>query len=440
MSGLADISLSLGCEVTGSDLRDSATIQDLIKKGAKISIGHDRNFIGDAEVVVHTSAVDSSNPEIDEANLRRIPLIKRGKFLASIMDSFRGISITGTHGKTSTTSIVVQSMMRLGLNPSYSVGGVLTNTEKNSGLDTGEFFVSEADESDGSFFYQNPEFAIVTNVDADHLEHYGGIEDLQKIMENFIANVAMKGKVIVCGDDPFLNRISTKYNDVVTFGIENTDSKYLARNIRYDGDRTLFDLRIDDVEHQGVSCDLMGKHNVYNVLAAIALLNEIGANMGQVISAISHYKGVGRRLEKIENNYNTLLFDDYAHHPTEIKYVISALKKSFPAKKINVIFEPHRYSRVSQHINDFASSFKEANQVYVGPIYAASERSIRGLDVELLVELIGKNSGCCVSAIEGFSAEILKNVLSQSRDELVVAVGAGILSRSLRDTVSSKNN
>ncbi len=436
MSGIAEILLNLGYKVSGSDLSESQNVTKLKKQGAEIYIGHKAENINEVQIVVYSSAIDASNPEIQKAQQTKIPIIKRAEMLAELMRLKYGIAIAGSHGKTTTTSFVSTIFKKLDLKPTCIVGGIVKNLGSQAVNGDGEFLIAEADESDGSFLYLNPIMSVITNIDNDHLDYYKTTENIHNAFTEFSNKIPFYGKVALNGDDPAsMEIINTIKRPYVTFGIENNNLDYQAIDINFDENGSSFTVVYDENKY-AVRIALAGNHNVLNALAAIAISHECGLALVEVTKAIGTFEGVARRFETLHNKEDFIIVDDYGHHPTEIKATLKTAKQKYPQHEVHVIFEPHRYSRTKEHWDDFIQSFTDVDEVYISPIYAASEKPIEYIDSEILVKKINEHSN---NAFYLPNWDNLEKMFNERRDSKVVllSLGAGAISRVVRKKIES---
>jgi UDP-N-acetylmuramate--alanine ligase len=423
MSGIAEVLLSLGYKVTGSDLKSTPVTQRLEKLGAKIFIGHQAANINGTQVVVTSTAVASQNPEVVQARAHGIPVIPRIEMLAELARLKYTIAVAGTHGKTTTTSMVASVMQAGGLDPTVVVGGRLKHIDSGAQLGRGEYLVAEADESDGSFLKLSPALAIITNIDNDHLDYYGTFEKICDAFVEYASRVPFYGCVIACLDDPHVrSQLVRMTRRVVTYGIEaNADLR--ARNLKVDGGGTWFDVMMGEKTLGKVRLRVPGRHNVLNALAAIAIGLELGIPFDKIAEGLTSFEGVGRRMELKGERDGVTVIDDYGHHPTEIRATLSALRERYPTRRLVVLFQPHRYSRTQSLYADFANSFRHADSVYVLDIYAAGEKPIEGVSAELILNDMRKThaSAIALPASEGLG-KLRKDLRA---GDVVVTLGAG---------------
>ena len=389
MNGIAELILNLGYKVSGSDIAENDSVKRLKKLGAKIFIGHAAKNIEGADVLVYSSAVSKDNPEYVEAKKRKIPVIPRAEMLAELMRLKRGIAVAGTHGKTSTTSLLGSIFYAAKMNPTTIIGGKFFNIGANAKLGKGEYLICEADESDGSFLKLNPEVAIVTNIDTDHLDHYGTFENLKNTFLEFINKVPFYGYAVLCVDNKIIKSLLPEINKrIVTYGIK-ANADFRAVDIKKKNDGMYYHLVVHNKTIAEIKISSFGMHNVLNSLAAIAVAYNTGIPVEKIAKGLREFKGVERRLELKGIVNNIKVIDDYGHHPTEIKATIEAVHKG--KGKLIVIFQPHRYTRTKILFKDFANSFNKADFVYITDIYPAGEKPIKGVSAKLIYnELLKK--------------------------------------------------
>ena len=379
MSGIAEVLVNLGYQVSGSDLKETPVTQRLAKLGAKILIGHAAPNVQGAHVVVTSTAVASQNPEVVAARAAGIPIIPRIEMLAEIARLKYTIAIAGTHGKTTTTSMVAAVLQAGGLDPSIVVGGRLKHLESGARLGKGDYLVAEADESDGSFLKLSPALAVITNIDNDHLDYYGSLEKIADAFVRYAGRVPFYGAVIACYDDPTLRaNLPRMTRRLVTYGF---DAQAQCRAQDWTNDTGVS--RFTAVGPQGVlgpiELHVPGKHNVLNALAVIAIGLELELPFSAIAAGLAAFEGVGRRLEIKGEKDGVTVIDDYGHHPTEVRATLAALRARYPSRRIVTLFQPHRYSRTQALWNDFAQAFGDADQVLLMDIYPAGEEPLDGV-------------------------------------------------------------
>ena len=401
MSGIAELLSNLGYAVSGSDLRASEATERLRGLGVRVAEGHDAANVGDAEVVVYSSAVRPDNPELAAARRRRIPVIPRAEMLAELMRLRSGIAVAGAHGKTTTTSMVALVLERAGLDPTAVIGGKLSAFGSNARLGRGEYMVVEADESDRSFLRLTPTIAIVTNIDEEHLEAYRDFEDLCQSFLDFVNKVPFYGAVVACLDDPHVRRLVPRMTRrVITYGLDAADADVVGTGVMQAGDtwacRVVPGAGLKDavgLRAQPMSplCTLRlsvpGRHNLLNALAAVAVGLELGIDPGIVSGALAGFRGADRRFQRLGQAAGVLVIDDYGHHPTEIRAVLDAARAAL-GRRLIVAFQPHRYSRTARLMDRFGPALAGADELVLADIYAAGEDPIPGVTVEALAEAI----------------------------------------------------
>jgi UDP-N-acetylmuramate--alanine ligase len=428
MSGIAQLLLRLGFKVSGSDLKEGPITRELEKLGARICIGHDARNLPDAEVIVYSSAIKEDNPEVIEARRRGIPLIKRAEALAGLMREKTVITVAGSHGKTTTTSLISCLLLEAGLSPTLAIGGILKNIDTNACCGKGEFFVAEADESDGSFLYYSPVYSVITNIDREHLDYYKDFGLEIEAFRQFIMRTREDGCVFACADDANLVRLLEGYKgNFLLFGLKESAHIYPGK-IKFNGLSSEFDCFYRGEFLARFRLALGGEHNISNALSVIALGLHLGIKIEVIQRALINYKGAARRLETKFEGREILLLDDYAHHPTEIKATLEAVGK-LGSKRVVAVFQPHRYSRTKLLMQDFASSFGAVDCLMVTDIYAASEPPLEGVNAQALCAAIKNHSS--QKAVEYVPKEkIIERLLDEARPgDLLITLGAGDITR-----------
>ncbi len=431
MGGIAEVLLNLGYEVQGSDLRESRVTQRLARQGAHIFIGHDAANIEGADVVVVSSAIDTGNPEADAAREHRVPVVRRAEMLAELMRFRHGIAVAGTHGKTTTTSLIASVLAEAGEDPTFVIGGRLISADSNARLGAGQYLVAEADESDASFTHLQPILAVVTNIGFDHMETYGGDpERLYAAFEEFLHNLPFYGLAILCIDDPGVQKIVPQLKRAtLTYGVDE-QADIRAVEIRRDGVTSLVSVaRPGNDELLQLELRMPGHHNVLNSLAAVAVAHELGLDDSALQTALAHFEGIDRRLqfngEHVLSARQVLFVDDYAHHPTEIAATLDAVRQGWPGRRVVVVFQPHRYSRTHDLMDDFAEVLTGADRLFVTEVYAAGEQPIAGADARSICRAVrtrGQVEPVFVPELDRL-AEDLAPVLEDG--DLVLTLGAG---------------
>jgi len=435
MSGIAEVLHNLGYDVQGSDQAEGANVQRLREKGITVHIGHRAENLGEAEVVVASSAIKADNPERIAARDRRLPLVRRAEMLAELMRFRKSIAIGGTHGKTTTTSMVGTLLEVGGLDPTVINGGIINDYGTNARMGDGEWMIVEADESDGTFLKLPADIAVITNIDPEHLDHYGNFDAVREAFEQFIHNVPFYGFGVVCLDHPEVQALVAKITDrrVITYGT-NPQSDIRFTNVRPDGPNTVFDVEIHDRKSSDsqLITDLVlpmpGLHNVSNVTAAIAIANELGLGADDIRKGIAAFGGVKRRFTHTGCWNGVNIYDDYAHHPVEIKAVLQAARDAASGRVITIM-QPHRYTRLESLFDDFCSCFNDADTVLVAPVYEAGESPIEGFNSETLVT--GLRSGGHRDARLLNSPDDIPGIIADqaSEGDLVIFLGAGSITQ-----------
>ena len=432
MSGIAEVLINLGYAVSGSDIAESAVVKRLKSLGAKILIGHAEGNIAGADVIVTSSAVKTDNPEVVAARVARVPVVPRAMMLAELMRFKQGIAIAGTHGKTTTTSLISHVLGEAGLDPTVVIGGRLNSIGTNARLGKGEYLVAEADESDASFLYLQPIMAVITNIDQDHMETYA--HDFDKLKSAFVAfleHLPFYGLAVVCADDVNIREILPRITKpVITYGMSE-DVELRAVNVHAaNGKMTFTTVNRRDKKVLNVELNLAGMHNVLNALSAIAIAREIGIEDAHIARALASFSGVGRRFQRygdiaISGGGSFTLIDDYGHHPVEMDAVLKAARGAFPGKRILLAFQPHRYTRTRDLFEDFVKVLSTADELVLADVYPAGEAPIVAADGRALtraLRVLGKIEPLFVEKV----AELPAAVLSRVRDgDIVITMGAG---------------
>ena len=394
MSGIAEVLNNLGYSVSGSDRADSPTTRRLVALGVTVHLGHDAAHVADADVLVVSSAIRPDNPEFMAARERRIPIVPRAEMLAELMRFRRGIGVAGTHGKTTTTSLIASVLAEAGMDPTFVIGGQLTAAGANARLGTGEYLVAEADESDGSFLMLSPVIAIVTNIDPDHLENYDGdFERVKKAFADFLHRLPFYGVAVLCVDEPEVARLAELTSRrTLTYAID-ASADVRASNLQQDAASMRFDLHLPDApDSVPVQLNLPGRHNVLNALAACAVGWQLGVDAASMAAALESFQGVGRRFqmrgELALDTGSVLLVDDYGHHPSELAAVFAAARGGWPERRLVVAFQPHRYSRTRDLLDDFARVLSEVDVLVLTEIYPAGEAPIANADGRALARAV----------------------------------------------------
>ena len=430
MSGLAEILRTLEFDVSGSDLREGENTRNLQRLGVRIDVGHRAQNVRGADVVVYTSAVSPDNPELVEARLHGIPAIARAEMLAELMRVKYGIAIAGSHGKTTTTSLVATILRAAGFDPTVVVGGRMASLSSNARLGAGDLLVAEADESDGSFLRLTPTIAVVTNIDAEHLDFYKTHDAVKEAFLAFLEKVPFYGLSVLCLDHPhvqdLLPRVQRRH---VTYGL-SSQAQYSARHVSFRGLSTSFVAYRRGEPLGEFSVRMPGQHNVLNTLAAIAVADELEVPLDVMKESLSTFHGVARRFSIVDEAEGVTLVDDYGHHPAEIEATLSAARNAYD-RRILVAFQPHRYTRTESLWDDFTRSFNKADVVLVCDIYAAGERAIAGISSERLAKAIAEHGHGAVRYVRD-RAELAAELARLARPgDVVIALGAGDINKVL---------
>ena len=427
MSGIAELLLNLGYKISGSDLHESDITQRLRSLGGTVHSGHDAAWIKGADVVVISSAIAPDNPEVQAAVNSNTPVIPRAEMLAELMRLSKfGIAIAGSHGKTTTTSMVAWLLAEAGLDPTVVIGGKVDCLGgSNAKLGQGDFLVAEADESDGSFLKLAPVLEVVTNIDLEHLDYYDSIEDIKEVFLEFISKIPFYGAVILCMDDPHAASILPEIKKrLLTYGLTSQANVY-AKEIVTNGINTRFEVCRDNEILGEVSLSLAGVHNVYNALAAVTVGLELDIPFATIAAALQSFSGVQRRLQIKGERRDITVVDDYGHHPTEIRATLSALRDAWPKRRLVVLFQPHRYSRTRALADEFYTAFHEADILLLTEIYGASEEPIPGITAEALLDGIKKHGHRHAYFEPSFERLLDKTMDILAPGDVVLSLGAG---------------
>ena len=438
MSGLAQIMKNMGFKIQGSDQSKNKNTISCSRLGIKIFIGHASNNVKKATIVVKSSAIKNNNIELKYAKKNKLPIYSRAEILADAVSLKKNIIITGSHGKTTTTSLVAKILSDQKLDPTIINGGVINSFNNNAKLGKGDWAILEADESDGSFLKLPINYSIVTNLDEEHLDYYKNYKNLENSFLEFINKTPPTGKSIICIDSNNIRKILNKIKNknILTYG-ENKKANYQIKKIKYDFDSTKFDLTLNDKNTnikniRNINVKLLGKHNVLNAAAALIVCLNLGANINIIKSSLKNFTGVQRRMTKVFSKNKNDFYDDYAHHPTEISSILDGIKNVNSNRKIISIFEPHRYSRVISLRNQFSKCFSKSDLVIVCPLYAAGEKKNLNFDLTKFSNLIAKNSNTQVIIVKNevdICKYLKKNLMN---DEIIIGMGAGLISKWMR--------
>jgi UDP-N-acetylmuramate--alanine ligase len=439
MSGIAEVLNAMGYEVQGSDISDSANVKRLQDKGIKVFIGHDQSNIDDAAIVVISTAIKDTNPELKAAREQRKTIVRRAEMLAEIMRLKWSISIAGTHGKTTTTTMVGTMLEEAGYDPTVINGGIIHKYGTNTRIGVSDWIVAEADESDGTFTKLPTTVAVVTNIDPEHLDHYGCYDNIKAAFRRFIDHLPFYGFAVLCVDHPAVQELIPRLSDrrLITYGF-NPQADVKAFNLRPEAQGTYFDVTFADWLSGGKEktetdffLPMLGEHNVQNSLAALAIAQEMGIPFEKMKAGLKSFSGVKRRFTKTGESHGITVIDDYAHHPVEIQAVLKAARQAVEksGKKIIAVMQPHRYTRLHDLFDDFATCFNDADKVFIADVYPAGEEPIVGADKEHLVQ---KMIGCGHKDVDVLpSVEDLASLVAQSAEEgdYVICMGAGTISK-----------
>ncbi|MDK2835883.1 MAG: UDP-N-acetylmuramate--alanine ligase [Thermosediminibacterales bacterium] len=428
MSGIAKILLEMGYRVSGSDLKKTEITDRLEEMGAEVFKGHRALNIGDSDLVIVSSAIPPDNPELLEAIRRNIPIMHRADMLGKIMSLKKGIAITGAHGKTTTTSMISLILDRAKFQPTVIIGGELNDIGGNAVWGKGEYLVAEADESDGSFLKLNPKIAVVTNIEDDHLDYYKTMENLIKAFKQFLENLSADSVAVLGIDNENVDKLSKKIKKkYISFAVQKP-ADFVARNIEFAGGNTFFDVYYKENKLGKLELKVPGLHNINNALAATAVAKQIGISINDIRSVLRDFSGVQRRFQLIGENKNIKVFDDYAHHPTEIKATLAAAKQYNP-ERIIAVFQPHRYTRTLNLYEEFGDAFADADVLIITDIYSAGEKPITGVTSQLIINSIKQKQKKDVIYIPNKDEIVpyLKKIIRPG--DFVFTIGAGDISK-----------
>ncbi len=439
MSGIAEVLCTLGYTVSGSDSAASVATERLVAAGARVHLGHDAAHVANADVVVVSSAIRAENPEVRAARERRIPIVPRAEMLAELMRFRRGIAVAGTHGKTTTTSLVASVLSEGGLDPTFVIGGQLLSAGANARLGSGDWLVAEADESDGSFLRLTPLVAVITNIDADHLENYGGdFSRVQAAFSEFLHRLPFYGLAVLCLDDANVRALAAGVpRHLVTYG-HAEDADVRATDVRQEGPRTRFTLHLPDAQPFAVTLNLPGRHNAQNALAAAAIGWQLGVAPEAIARALDTFQGIGRRFNllgelQVREGVRVQVVDDYGHHPRELAAVFAAARAGWPQRRLVAAFQPHRYSRTRDLLDDFAAVLSEVDALLLTEVYPAGEAPIPGADGRALARAIRARRRIDPVLVAG-AAELPAALEAVARDgDMVIFAGAGDIGRVSRE-------
>ena len=434
MSGIAEVMHNLGYRVQGSDIAESYVVEGLRKRGIKVAIGHEASNVDGAQVVVTSTAVKRGNPEVEAALAHRIPLVRRAEMLAELMRLKSTVAIAGTHGKTTTTSLVAALLDAGGIDPTVINGGIINNYGSNARLGASDWMVVEADESDGSFLRLDGTIAVVTNIDPEHLDHYGSFDAIKDAFVEFIENVPFYGAAMLCLYHPEVQAIIPRIRDrrIITYGF-SAQADVRGTNVTPGPDGNRFDVVVRDRDGhsrtiEGIHLPMSGRHNVQNALAAVAVALHMGVSDDKIASGFNGFAGVKRRFTKVGDADGAAIIDDYAHHPVEIRAVLSAARETTEGRVIAVM-QPHRYTRLAALMDDFQSAFNDADVVLVAPVYPAGEEPIDGIDSDALVEGLRAHGHRMVKGVADPRdlARSLRDIAAEG--DTIICMGAGDITK-----------
>ena len=424
MSGIAEVLINMGLEVSGSDLAETQITRRLASLGAVVHTDHSSENIKGSEVVVYSSAIREDNPEMIAAAAARVPLIPRAEMLAELMRLKFGIAVAGSHGKTTTSSMIASVLSHCGADPTIVVGGKLRTIDSNAHLGTGRFMVVEADESDGSFEKLSPVVTVLTNIDKEHLDYYGNMETLELAFSNFLHKIPFYGLAITCADCPRTAEISRKFNKkILTYGI-SAPADLMGENVRFSQLRTSFEVTYGGCLLGEVKLSTLGAHNALNSLAAIAVGMEFGFSFEKIKEGLADFRGIERRLQLKSEKKGVRIIDDYGHHPSELEVTIEALKTAFSREPI-LLFQPHRFSRTKLLYDDFVRVLGKIKHLYVLDIYPAGEKPIKGITSEKLVEDIKKAGNANARYVDDPDAFADRMASELKKGDVLLTSGAG---------------
>ena len=444
MSGIGSVMLNLGYRVTGSDMVESDVTERLREMGAKVTIGHSADSVAQADVVVTSTAVSTDNIEVKAAVDAGIPVIPRAEMLGELMRFRQGIAVAGTHGKTTTTSLIAAVLAAAGMDPTFIVGGLVKSVSGNARLGSGRWLIAEADESDASFLYLQPYLAVVTNIDSDHMDFYGGSFDrLVSTFAEFLSHLPFFGLAILCADDPIVADLRVRLKKpVLTYGTER-GADYYASEIRPQGSHMMFHVHLPDGARLPIDLALAGRHNVLNALAAIAVADKVGASHESIVEGLKNFQGIDRRFEILGElsvaGGSAVVVDDYAHHPNEIAATLEAVSGCWPDRRRVVVFQPHRYTRTRDLLDEFAALLAAETQLVVTGVYPAGEEVIASASGPVLCERIRALGGVDPVYLE--DVFLLPDKLPElvQPGDVVLTLGAGNIGHVARKLVGEQS-
>ncbi len=431
MCGIAEVLLNQGYQISGSDVAKSAVTERLKRLGVKVFTGHDENNVDGVDVVVTSSAITGMNPEVTCAHEKRIPVVRRAEMLGELMRYRHGIAVAGTHGKTTTTSLIASILAQAGLDPTFIIGGLLNSAESNARLGASRYLVAEADESDASFLHLQPMVAVLTNIDRDHLSYYeGSFEKLQNAFMEFVHNLPFYGLLVACIDDPVINSLLPQVKrSIMTYGFDSSADVF-AYNVQQSGTTSTFQVsRTGYKEDLGITFNLPGQHNILNALAAIAIATDEGISNEDIEKGLENFQGVGRRFEVhgrfSVNDGSFLLVDDYGHHPSEVKATIDAVRGGWPGNRLVMVYQPHRYTRTFELFDQFVEVLASVDHLILTEVYSAGEEEIPGATGRDLYQKLLSSGQVEVEFVEHTLEVPVRLEEIVRADDVVLTQGAG---------------
>ncbi|SUP39880.1 UDP-N-acetylmuramate--L-alanine ligase [Veillonella criceti] len=428
MRAIANILISQGFDVSGSDIQESAVTERFRKMGATIHIGHNADYVNGVDAVVRSTAIHADNPELMAAKEQGIPILHRSDIVKAVLDITKGIAVAGAHGKTTTTSMLGQIFVEAGLDPTVIIGGEVDYLGGSSQWGRGEYSIAEADESDGSFLKLNPHAIVITNIENDHMDHYGTMENLLNAFAEFVGKLPTQGTAVVCGDNANIQTIMNKVDrQFITYGLQ-PDNEYTVQNIHYEKGILVYDAFHNGEKIVTVRLKVPGTHNALNSLGALVMAVGCGIPVETVVAGLAKFTGAKRRFETKGHCHDIWVVDDYAHHPTEIAATLGAAK-ALESHRVVCIFQPHRFTRTNLLLKEFGSAFKQADVLFITDIYSAGEEPIAGIDGQSIPRMVETTTGQTVHYIANVDdvPSVVKEVLQPN--DLVITMGAGNISQ-----------
>jgi UDP-N-acetylmuramate--alanine ligase len=437
MGALAILLLEKGYAVGGSDIKKNYMTDELEKRGAHVHIGHHAANIGQADIVVYSSAIVHDNPELIEARKRNLPILQRAKLLANLMQEHEAVTIAGAHGKTTTTSMISNLLLKAGLKPTTAVGGIVGGTTVNARLGEGKYFVAEVDESDGSFLYFAPQYSVITNIDVEHLDYYKNWENILKAYREFIGRTKPNGRLFICREDQnLLTLVKESGRSFETYGFA-LDNHLSAQHVRYDAFHSFYECFKDGKKIGDICLQVPGKHNILNSLACVSVGLSLNISFSTIQQSLKDYREVKRRFQLLTNVNGIRLIDDYAHHPTEINMTLEAAQR-IKQRQLIAVFQPHRYTRLQSLYQEFLTSLKNTDHLIVTDVYAASEQPIEGMSAKQIVEDLKKTASIPVVYLH--KENIIEYVLGLAESgDMIVMLGAGDITKVAHECAEQLN-